>query len=297
MVLGSGALDGMQTQRLQRYLESGGKVFMTVDAQTRSRGSLPLLDTPLAADRFQQTARGAAAVDPSHPAVTGYASWQALTFFQALSAADSSAGEVILALDDGTALLVEHRYGAGRLILLGTALDPAWSTLVVRPAFVSLLANVLGYLTEDILPTAAQTGEPFAIPAQSVQLFGEEGERVLGLADTVGRPTISLASPGIYQLRTPSGSRKLAVNVPLAESNLEPINPEQLARWQQSAAAGTELQGPAAAATTAADASEARLLPLAPWLLIALALLVVLEPLFANLIARQSAGSGRGVAS
>lgn len=291
IVLGSGALDGIQTQQLQRYLETGGKVFMTVDAQTRSRGSLPLLGTPLAADRFQQTARGATAVDPSHPAITGYASWQALTYFQALSAADADAGEVILALDDGTPLLVEHRIGAGRLLLLGTALDPAWSTLVVRPAFVSLLANVLGYLAEDILPTAAQAGEPFAIPAQSVQLFSEAGERVLGLADTTGRPTISLAEPGIYQLRTPSRSRQLAVNVPLAESNLAPISPDLLAQWQQSAAIGTEAPDPERTATAAA-VSEERLLPLAPWLLLALGLLVILEPLFANLFARQPAVSG-----
>ena len=292
IVLGSGALTGEQANRLQRYLESGGKVFMTVDAHTRSRGSLPLLDAPLAADRFQQTARGAAAVDPSHPAVTGYASWQALTFFQALSAADAggaSDGEVILALDDGTALLVEHRIGAGRLLLLGTALDPAWSTLVVRPAFVSLLANVLGYLAEDILPTEASAGEPFAIPAQSAQLFSDSGERVLGLADTVGRPTISLAEPGFYQLRTPGRSRKLAVNVPLAEANLEAIAPELLAQWQQSAAAGTDTPKPALTSSAADTASEERLLPLAPWLLLALALLVFIEPLYANLVS-----SGRG---
>lgn len=292
IVLGSGALDGIQTQRLLRYLDTGGKVFMTVDAQTRTRGSLPLLDTPLAADRFQQTARGATAVDPSHPTITGYASWQALTFFQALSASDTGAGEVILALDDGTPLLVEHRIGAGRLLLLGTALDPAWSTLVVRPAFVNLLANVLGYLAEDILPTAAQAGEPFAIPAQSVQLFSEDGERVLGLADTVGRPIISLAEPGVYQLRTPSGSRQLAVNVPLAESDLIPIAPDLLTRWQQSAAIGTEPPDSAIAVSTGDSASGERLLPLAPWLLLALALLVILEPLFANLVVRQTAAGG-----
>ena len=49
----------------------------------------------------------------------------------------------------------------------------------------------------------------------------------------------------------------------------------------------------AAAAASAADsASEERLLPLAPWLLVALALLVFLEPLYANLVSRQPAASG-----
>ncbi|MEM8765974.1 MAG: BatA domain-containing protein [Pseudomonadota bacterium] len=298
IVLGSGALTSEQERRLQRYLANGGKVFMTVDGQTRSRGSLPLLDAPLAADRFQQTARGATAIDRSHPALAGYASWPSLTFFQALSSDAGTGGEVILALDDGTPLLTEHRIGAGRLLLLGTALDPAWSTLVVRPAFVDLLANVLGYLAEDILPTSAIAGEPFAIPAQSVQLFSDAGERVLGLVDTVGRPTISLAEPGIYQLRTPARSRRLAVNAPLSESRLDPVAAELLSEWQRSAAAGAreaeDLQ--ARAPVSAAETNETeRLLPLAPWLLLLLAILVFLEPLYANLFpgrARETRGAG-----
>ncbi len=295
IVLGSGALTGEAERQLQRYLEAGGKVFVTVDAQTRSRGTVPLLNAPLAADRFQQTARGASAIDRSHPALAGYASWQALTFFQALSAEGAVGGEVILALDDGTPLLSEHRIGAGRLLILGTALDPSWSTLVVRPAFVSLMANVLGYLAEDILPTEAVAGEPFAIPAQSVQLFRDSGERVLGLADTVGRPTISLAEPGLYQLRTPARSRTLAVNVPLSESSLAPVDPERLAEWQRSAAAGAS-ERPGTVTATAGDAdAEERLLPLAPWLLLALALLALLEPLYANVFpGRSPANSGAG---
>ncbi len=297
VVLGSGALAGEPALQLERYLEAGGKVFMTVDEETRSRGTLPLLNASLAADRFQQTARGVAAVDPSHPALAGYTSWQALTFFQALSAADAGSGEVILALDDGTPLLVEHRVGAGRLLLLGTALDPAWSTLVVRPAFVSLLANVLGYLAEDILPTEARAGEPFAIPAQSVQLFSGSGDRVLGLADTVGRPTISLPEPGIYQLRTPGRSRQLAVNVPLAESDLSVIAPGLFAQWQQSAAAGMDASGPASTAPAAETDSEASLTPLAPWLLIVLVLLVFLEPLYANLVAGKPSASAGGAST
>ena len=57
------------------------------------------------------------------------------------TAVETDPGEVVLVLDDGTPLLTEYRIGTGRLMLLGTALDPAWSTLVVRPAFVGLMTT------------------------------------------------------------------------------------------------------------------------------------------------------------
>ena len=290
-VLGSAALDGGVDRTLNRYLSNGGRVLLIVDESTRSRGVLPLVEQPLAADRFQQTARGATAVDRSHPALTGFASWQDLVFFQTLSPAADPGAEVILALDDGTPLLTEYRVGAGRLMLLGTALDPAWSTLVVRPAFVSLLGNLLGYLAEDTLPAEALAGEPFAIPAQSVQLFTADGERVLGLGDTVGRPTVSLGTPGFYQLRTPARSRYLAVNVHPAESDLSVAPAGLIEEWQESIGRKAPAVQDNEASTGEVDASDVQLLSLAPWLLALLALLALLEPLYANLAsARQRAG-------
>ncbi len=292
VVLGSEALDGGVERALQRYLSDGGRALVIVDEATRSRGVLPLLALPLAADRLRQTARGVTALDRSHPALTGFASWQDLAFFQALSPAADPGAEVILALDDGTPLLSEHRVGAGRLMLLGTALDPAWSTLAVRPAFVSLLANLLSYLAEDTLPAEALVGEPFAIPAQSLQLFTADGERVLGLGETVGRPTVNLDRPGFYQLRTPARSRYLAVNVHPAESDLRLVPAELLAEWQASTGADRPATRDSTTDPEAGDASTVNLLPLAPWLLAVLALLALLEPLYANLIStRQRPGS------
>jgi len=287
-VLDPGVLTAGASRILRRHLESGGAALMTVGPQSRSAGRLPLIDVQLAANRFEQTPHGVMALDRSHPALTGFSGLQDLTFFQAVRIDDeaddpNAYGEVILALDDGTPMLTEYRIGAGRLMLLSTALDPAWSTLVVRPAIVGFMANILGYLAEDLLPSEVLVGQPMSIPAQSVQIFSESGERVLGLADTVGRPTVSLARPGIYQLRTPSSSRLLAVNTDLAESDLSPAPADLLARWQ----GASQRVSPAAAATpvetdlTLPDRAVYEL-PLAPWLLALLALLIFMEPLFAN---------------
>ncbi len=277
-----GVLLGSTERALTRFLHSGGAVLLTAGPATRSAGRLPLLDTALAPGRFDQTSRGIVAIDRSHPVLAGFAAWRDLTVFQVVKAAGAelATGEVIMALDDGTPLLVEHPVGRGRLMVLTTALDPEWSSLVVRPAFVTFMANLLGYLAEDLLPAEALVGQPFAIPAQSVQLFDAAGARVLGLADTVGRPTVSVDVPGVYQLRTPSRTRPLAVNTDVWESDLRRAPDELLARWQ----AATARTGIAANKTSVPERTgdTTHTQPLAPWLLALLALLVLAEPLIAN---------------
>lgn len=289
ILLDPGLLSNDDSRVLTRYLESGGAVLLVAGPATRSAGRLPLLDATLAADRFDQSSRGVTVQDRSHPVLAGYATWRDLTVFQALrtsagtagSGGQAAAGDVILALDDGTPLLVEVRVGAGRLMLLTTALDPQWSSLVVRPAFVGFIANLLGYLAEDLLPVQALVGEALALSAQSVQLFGADGARVLGLADTVGRPTVSLPQPGVYRLQTPSSNRPLAVNVDVRESDLRRADDDLLERWQ-AATANTSVGATAIAAAPAVGAAATHTLALAPWLLALLALLSLLEPLLAN---------------
>jgi hypothetical protein len=147
---------------------------------------------------------------------------------------------------------------------------------VVQATFVEFVARLMSYLTEDTLPSAVTVGAPVTLPALSVQILDPAGNRVLGLSDTVERPTVRLATPGLYQLRTPGGARPLAVNVPSIESPLEPAADALLVRWQQGMETGPVPHSAAAAATvTAVD--------LAPYLLLMLFMLAMMEPLIANL--------------
>ena len=123
-------------------------------------------------------------------------------------------------------------------------------------------------------------GETFAIPAQSVQLIDAAGTRILGLADTVARPTVSVERPGVYQLRTPSRSRPLAVNTDSRESDLRRTSGELLTRWKNATAHTDPSLDSSKAREQIPDTTHD--LPLAPWLLALLAMLVFAEPLFAN---------------
>lgn len=280
VVADPGVLASGTERELIRFLELGGAVLLTAGPATRAAGRLPILDVALAPNRFDQTRRGVVASDRSHPVLAGFAAWRDLSVFQVVKLAEPVTGEVILVLDDDTPLLMEYPVGAGRLMVLTTALDPEWSSLVVRPAFVAFMANLLGYLAEDLLPGEALVGQAFAIPAQSVQLIDSSGARVLGLADTVGRPTVSIAIPGVYQLRTPSRSRPLAVNTDLRESDLRRAPQDLLARWQAATSQTNPVQETSVVTATTNEATHEQ--PLAEWLLALLAILVLAEPLLAN---------------
>jgi hypothetical protein len=269
---------------LERHLDNGGAVLMTVGPATSRAGRLPLTGQPLEARLREDEPRGVVAVDRRHPALANFGAWHEVTVSRCLTNVQGTSGSVLLALDDGCPLLLEHRLAAGRLLVLMTALDPAWSSLVTEPAFVAFVADALGYLAEDTLPAAAVAGQPLAIPAANVQLFDQAGRRMLGLGDTVGRPSVPLHVPGIYTLRTPSTERLLAVNPDPRESDLRPADPALLERWQEASRA-------VAAVPAATDSEDApRTLPLAPWLLALLGVLAVLEPLAANAAGSRPAG-------
>lgn len=264
---------------------------MTAGPETRAAGRLPLLDAALAPGRFDQPGRGIIAADSSHPVLSNFAAWRDLTVFQTVKLAKPGVAEVILELDDGTPLLIESSVGSGRLMILMSALDSQWNSLVISPAFIDFIVNTLSYLADDLLPVDVLVGQAFALPAQSIQLFDVSGKRVLGLGDTVGRPTVRIDEPGVYQLRTPGSTRLLAVNTDVRESDLSPAAQEVLQRWQSATATDitSDINSTPLETSDQGSVDERRIVPLAYWLLVALLLLVIAEPLLAN-----GAGFGPG---
>ena len=270
-------------RRITRHLDGGGGVFLAVGPRVSSSGRVPFLDQALeAGDGRRRTNARVVVEDPGHPAAGD--GWPEVEVSRSLVPVDADTGRTILALEDGRPLLVEHPVGRGRLLVLYTALDREWTSLVVRPAFVRLVGDALRYLGNDPGALQAVAGEAVSVPASSVQFFDADGARVLGLASTTGRPTVRFREPGFYSAHTPGRRALVAVNVDVRESDLRPTDPAVLARWQEAAGAV-----PAEAPTRSAFAgtgAEARLRPLAPWLLGLLALLLLVEPVCANLGSR-----------
>ena len=268
-------------RRIARLLAGGGGVLVTVGPRTERAGRVPVLEGALLPSPPGGASGGRVVIeDAGHP--TAVEGWRDVTVARSLVAEDAGPGRTILALADGRPLLVEHRVGSGRLLVLHTALDRAWSSLVLRPVFVRFVADALGYLANDLGPLRAVAGEPVALPAAAVQVFDADGARVLGLGSTAHRPTARFPDAGFYSVRTPGRRTLLAVHLDPRESDLRPADPVLLARWREVAAAGRSATA-SRPSVAAPDADVPPAWPLAPWLLTLLAVLLLAEPTIANL--------------
>lgn len=271
-------------RRLERHLSEGGGSLLIAGPRVQEAALLPLGGETVTG-RIAGGIRSVVAVDVEHPLAA--TSFQGVEVRRSLSLPALS-GEAILALVPESPgprsvpdapWVVEKRFGKGRLLVLLTALDREWSSLVLRPAFVGFVRNTIDYLAEN-LPLAARAGEAVSVPASSVQIFDANGRRLLALNNTATRPVVRIPRPGFYTVRTPGREASIAVNVDTRESDLRSVPDRFLDRWQT--AAGPEA-GPVPD-TGAADRgeTESRRHPLAPWLLILAAVLLLVEALAAN---------------
>lgn len=263
--------------RLKRFLQTGGSILMAVGNATRTLGRLPLVDVPIKSTRLVTRRNGVVAADPSHPVMRDLGEWLDITVFQRVSPVSSVAAHVLAETDDGAPLLVEYNIGGGRLLVLLTAFDPAWSSLVVQPAFVTLVSNGIKYLTHRGLPSMAVAGQTITLPTGAAQIISPTGERVLGLSETMTRPSLSLDRAGFYDLRTPGGSRTLVVRLPVAESDFTPAPATLLEQWQKAQDVTESL--PSDAGQSQGDGERVEF---AAWLLALLVVLALAEPLVAN---------------
>ena len=111
----------------------------------------------------------------------------------------------LLALSDGTPLLVAGTYGRGRVALLATTLDDDWSDLPLTPGFLPLIHGLVrGLSAVDALPRgphAAGTVLSARVPlgARALYLLTPDGRRV---DLDVTKPTVRIvdtAVPGVYR--------------------------------------------------------------------------------------------------
>ena len=300
-LLDPGELPSALQRRVERHLEQGGGALLVVGPRTRRHGKLAIGGGALAASVSLGAARQVVVADESHPIAAAGKGWEDVAVERSLTLA-ASPRETVLALapSDTPAgasepLLVERRIGKGRLLILLTALDRTWSSLVLRPAFVGLIGGAMNYLAGS-RALHVHAGEPLALPGAPAQVFDAAGARVLALGETGRRPVAHLDRPGVYTVRMPAREMLLAVNADVRESNLRPAPASLLDRWQEATARQEDSPAPA---------SQSPAMPgqhaLAPLLLALAAALLVAESLAANIGAggfrRAAAGTSASAAA
>lgn len=184
---------------------------------------------------------------------------------------------VALAFGDGSPALVIGRHGDGRVALLATTLDDAWTDLPVRPGYLPLVVGLLRHLAP-----AASTPDEALAPGTPVRLrapagaarmvvLRPDGERSEHAGEALAEP-IEIAdalAPGVYRVQVATRERALAEEPRLAFVIAPPAEESDLT---PGALPDVEEEG-------AGERRQASIVerPVAPWLFLLVGVLAVAE--------------------
>ena len=251
-VLNAPTLPEGARRRLAAFVERGGGLVIAggdqVDPAVATRelyaSGTRLLPGPLEAPRALG-ASGArirvAAAD--HPALAPFAgsgarllaSARVLAVLPVRPPENDPLVRTLLALEDGTPLLVERRQGAGRLVYLATSADLGWTDLPARAAFVPLvhaLTLALGVADVGRPEPAHVVGTPRELPVEGlapgavIRVTDPQGT-VHALAAPEATFT-RVSRPGVYRVEAGGKTFAFAAATPRAESDPRRIDEAEL---------------------------------------------------------------------
>jgi len=285
VVADSGVLSEAMAERLSKQAASGSALFVTLGPQAVRVGADPITGMKV---RELGGAMRIGAVDDSHPILREPEAWRGVRFFKRMHVTPAEGDRSLLRFEDGAPLLIERSFEAGRVLLMAAPLDREWNDLAVHPLFVRFIAETARYLTgDDAAAASAQIDGTVAtgVPAGAAgQIFDPQGKRVSGLAGREDATHLSPQQTGFYEVRSANHSRFIAANVDTRESDLTPLAPDLVQKWQA-------LEKPSVAVAANATGAQYRDSPnprdrftqdLGPLLLILAVLLALTELLVAN---------------
>ncbi len=328
------ALNDDQLADLERYVDGGGRLLITlgdrVDPAAYKRwigpgrlhdGLLPARLTRSRQVGDEDDAAAVAHVEEGHyifadPAEVGLAHFGHARIGRRFDV-EAVRGDVLMSAGDDMPLLLERRFGRGRVMMLTTGIDRDWNDLPVQPVYVSWLYRMIGHLGQamDAADQFLATGRAVSLPA-SVTAFEPMRIRMPDGSDTwpEGSATAfnfdATERAGIYKVydtaaRGDARPRMLlAANMPHAEARLAYAEREHLETFLAEDAAWMMVDEPEAVAQAGRLARQGIGL-WDPLLMLALAV-VVAEPWIANRLSRRrqlqaqsrrAAGGGQGAAA
>ncbi len=150
----------------------------------------------------------------------------------------------VASFSDGSPALIEHRYGSGRVAVLATTADDAWTDLPYQPVFPAFVYGLLERL-------AAQTSErvephqtvmlPGSTSSQRMQILMPSGQ-TLDLPEGDRTPFANTTEVGAYRVLINGVEAErfsFVVDPPPAESELAGHEPPRIDKTQDAVAAST----------------------------------------------------------
>ncbi len=225
-----GALTPPQTQALDNYVRRGGSVLLLVGAQTAAAAQLPLLAWPVSEEpQTQRTTWSANVLATDHPLTAGLENWSSVRVFRRTRIEPVSDGQPLIVLDDGAPLLLATRRGQGQVVTMTTRVDPNWSDLGSRSAFVTLVATINQFFGNGEWSSSDRLVGDTLTTGVTREVITPGGQRISTATDS---PFLRLNQPGFYTVYSESATRLIAVNVDRRESLLGPMEETQRQRWE-----------------------------------------------------------------
>ena len=238
-------------ERLARFVDTGGGLFMAFGERATWPAAVPNV-MPVTAgastDRTRGTPGRVGAVDYGHPIFEGFRAprsgdFSAARFYNYRAVTLEPGAQIIARYDDGAPAMVERRAGQGRVIAWTSTLDVTWNDLALKPVFLPFIHRLSATLASYAQRPAAMTvGDVTAAP-RSALVLTPAGTRVSpGEKDSA----IELREQGFYQIRASERDADpitIASNVDLEESDMAPMDPQDLAAGATGSAGGAAVAG------------------------------------------------------
>jgi hypothetical protein len=164
-------LSSSAVEKLESYVQNGGGVWLALGSQTDQRffneqlyrgglGLAPMkLLAPIGDPNDREKFFSVRAASDAHPATALLADFQRLDLdrariyrrhqFDPFSGKDVS---ILLQAQGGEPVVIERKFGHGRVLVQGVPLGVSWSTLPLCQAYVAMLHEWFWYLSEPNLP-------------------------------------------------------------------------------------------------------------------------------------------------
>jgi len=145
-------LNGNELVKIEAFLKSGGSLILFLGDRVRAReynewDFIPatLSDVTGRADKRSFMSFGR--ISPRHPIFAGNLDLRTTKVFRCFNAKPHDKARTIAELRNGPPVIIERDYGTGRVMMITTSADLAWSSLPLRRIFVPLVHRMVTYMS------------------------------------------------------------------------------------------------------------------------------------------------------
>ena len=294
---------------LERFVEDGGGLLVVSgERSTWPEDRLEILPGTIGSP-VDRVGRGGSLgfVDYSHPVFELFGTARSgdvttARFFRYRPVDVNGMATVLARYDDGSAALTERRVGEGKVLLWASTLDNFWNDLALKPVYLPFVHRLTEHLSDYTPPTPwFRAGQVLNLAERRTLLAeaGLEDAELVAISPSGQRiPVteaeragfITLAEQGYYEIHDASTTEgrplTLAVNIDLAEADLDTVDPAELASSVTGRVAQERTDVAASSREIGPEDVERR--QRAWWyLLVAAALFFVAETVVSNRLSRQ----------